>query len=42
MVSLSKYDRNHARQKAIIEGIVNIVVKDLQPAAIVKTKAFEI
>ena len=38
MVSLTKYDRNHARQKAITEGIVNMVVKDLQPAAIVESK----
>ena len=28
MVSLSKYDSNHATQKAITERIVNMVVKD--------------
>ena len=39
VVSLTKYDRNHARQKAITEGIVNMVVKDLQPAAIVESKS---
>ena len=40
-ISSKRYEKSHPRQNAITEGIVKMIIKDLQPAYAVERKEFQ-
>ena len=40
-ISSKRYEKSHTRQNAITEGIVKMIIKDLQPAYAVEREGFQ-